>query len=98
MRHRKKYMQRLVAQQVLVGSASLWDILFNVNICLAKQIVPYLLGRPCERRLKKFIAFQALISKSQRSLERVKRSIEGSTLNPTPICPIYQISNCKESK
>ena len=32
-------MQRLVMQQVLVGSAKLWEIFLTGKICLEKQIV-----------------------------------------------------------
>ena len=36
-------MQRLVTQQVLVSSASLWEILLTIKIYLEKQIVHPLL-------------------------------------------------------
>ena len=42
------------------------------------ESLPHLLCRPCERRLRNFIAFKALISESQRSLERAKRCMEES--------------------
>lgn len=42
-------------------------------------LLPHLLSRPCERRLKNFIAFKALISEIQGSLKGVKRCIEESS-------------------
>ena len=42
------------------------------------ESLPHLLCRPCERRLRNFIAFKTLISESQRSLERAKRCMEES--------------------
>ena len=42
------------------------------------ESLPHLRCRPCERRLRNFIAFKKLISKSQRSLERAKRCMEES--------------------
>ena len=44
-RHRKGYMQRLVTLQILVGSESLWEILFTVKRFLEKQIVRFWLPR-----------------------------------------------------
>ena len=38
-RLRKRFIQRLVTQRVVVGFAKLWGILITVGICLAKQIV-----------------------------------------------------------
>ena len=35
----KRYIERLVMQQVPVGSASLWEIFPYVNSCFEKQIV-----------------------------------------------------------
>ena len=49
---KKIYMQHLVTQQVLVGSASLWEILLTVKICLEKQIVRCSLPR--KRFLRQF--------------------------------------------
>ena len=44
-RHRKRYLQRLVRLQVLVGSASLWEILLTVKCVLEKQTVRFFFVR-----------------------------------------------------
>ena len=44
-RHRKRYMQRLVTQQLLVDSASLLEILLTAKICSEKEIVRCTLPR-----------------------------------------------------
>ena len=46
------------------------------------NLLPHLLCRPCERRLKNFIAFKTVISESQRSFETVKRCTEISPSVP----------------
>ena len=40
------------------------------------QLLPHLLCRPCERRLKNFVNFKTTIKESQSSFERVKRCVE----------------------
>ena len=44
-RYRKRYMERLVMQQVLLGSSSLWEIFVTVKICLEKQVMRCTLPR-----------------------------------------------------
>ena len=78
---KKIYMQRLVTQQVLAGSGSLWGILLNRKNLFGKanrallvaaeeiygislqrrELLPHLICRPCERRLKNFVAFKIMI-------------------------------------
>ena len=45
------------------------------------KLLPHLLCRPCERRLKNFISFKTVISESQSSFETVKRCTENSSLS-----------------
>ena len=72
-------MSRLVMQQVLLGSASLWEILFgkanHALLLVAEEIYGssprrselflHLRYRIGKRRLRNFIAVQTLISESQ---------------------------------
>ena len=45
------------------------------------KLLPQLLCRPCERRLKNFVSFKTVICESQSSFETVKRCIENSSLS-----------------
>ena len=45
------------------------------------KLLPQLLCRPCERRLKIFISFKTVISESQSSFETMKRCTENSSLS-----------------
>ena len=45
------------------------------------KLLPQLLCRPCERRLKIFISFKTVISESQSSFETMKRCSENSSLS-----------------
>ena len=40
----KRYLQSLVRQQVLVGSAGLWEILLTIKHVLENQIIVFLVG------------------------------------------------------
>ena len=46
------------------------------------NLLPHLICRPCERRLKNFISFKTVISESQSSFETVKRCTEISPSVP----------------
>ena len=66
----------------LFGKANRTLLIAAENIYVSSfqrsESLPHLLCRPCERRLRNFIAFKTLISESQRSLERAKRCKEES--------------------
>ena len=58
---------------LLVAAGNIYGSPFQRN-----ESLPHLLCRPCERRLRNFIAFKTMISESQRSLARAKRCMEES--------------------
>lgn len=54
------------------------------------KLLPHLLCRPCERRLKNFMSFKTVISESQSSFETVKRCTE--------ISPSVQRTSAKSAR
>ena len=62
------------------------------------KLLPYLLCRPCERRLKNFISFKTVISESQSSLETVKRCKEISPSVPRTLAKSARESERKSRR
>ena len=80
-----------------VGDTSSWRNLFgkgNRALLATAEIMPHLLCRPCERRLKNFENFRVLITESQSSFQRVKRCIEIST---SVACTLPKSAKAKDS-
>ena len=62
------------------------------------KLLPHLLCRPCERRLKKFISFKTVISESQSSFETVKRCKEISPSVPRTLAKSARESDRKSRR
>ena len=57
------------------------------------NLLPHLICRACERRIKNFVTFKTLITETQKSFERVKRCTEIS-----PSVPCTLTKSAKESE
>lgn len=62
------------------------------------KLLPHLLCRPCERRLKNFISFKTVISESQSSFETVKRCKEISPSVPRTLAKSARESERKSRR
>ena len=67
--------------------------IFGSTLRQDDKLLPHLLCRPCERRLKSFVACKSMISESQKSFQRVKRCTEIS-----PSVPRTSTKSAKESE